>query len=387
MRDLVLLIGTNLGDRRVNIESAIDRLSTFFGQPVKRSSLYETEPWGYKDEKNYYNQAVVFSSVLLPFDVLHVCKAIEIGMGRIKTENKGYENRVIDIDIVLYGDIIMNEERLKIPHPQIPFRKFVLAPLNEIIPNFIHPENNKTIHELYLACEDKLFVKPLGRESLSGGEPVNGMQSLNYNYIAIEGCIGAGKTSLSVNMARDFNARLILEQYEDNPFLPKFYKDIDKYAFPLELTFLASRYKQLNEQLASMDLFKNVVIADYFLTKSFIFARKTLPDDMFKLYSTMFNIIKSKMPEPDLIVYLYLTVDNLLNNIHRRGREYEQTITADYLQSIQDGYFEYFKQQTDKRILIIDTNNVDFVNNADDYKTVVSVINMQRDYGIHKVIL
>ena len=208
---------------------------------------------------------------------------------------------------------------------------------------------------------------------------------MNYSYVAIEGCIGAGKTTLAKQIAEQFGAKLILEQFEDNPFLPKFYKDQDKYAFPLELSFLASRYQQLMDQLSSQDLFHSFTIADYFITKSLIFAQRTLQDDELALYSRLFQIMLANLPKPHLLVYLYSNIDQLLRNIKNRGREYEQNISSDYLEKIQNGYFDYIKQQSDKRILIIDTNGIDFVKNEQEYNEIVSLIMQEWPIGIHRV--
>ncbi|MCD6113405.1 MAG: deoxynucleoside kinase [Bacteroidales bacterium] len=210
---------------------------------------------------------------------------------------------------------------------------------------------------------------------------------MKYNYISIEGNIGAGKTTLATKIANDFNAKLILEEFEENAFLPKFYKDPDRYAFQLELAFLAQRYKQLSEHLISQDLFKKFTVSDYFINKSLIFARKTLQNDEFLLYSNLFNIIKTSLPQPDLLVYLFVDVDNLIRNIEKRGRSYEQNIQRTYLEKIQASYFEFLKQQQDMRILIIDTNDIDFLNNEDDYKKILNVINKTYEPGIYRTSL
>lgn len=210
---------------------------------------------------------------------------------------------------------------------------------------------------------------------------------MNYNYIAIEGTIGAGKSSLATRISNQFNAKLILEQFEENSFLPKFYKDPDKYAFPLEMSFLASRFQQLKDQLGTQDLFKSFTISDYFINKSLIFAGKTLQSDELALYTRFFNIINASLPKPDLLVYLYLSVDNLKQNIIKRGRSYEQDIQKDYLQKIQDGYFEYIKQKQDMRVLIVDTNNIDFVENEADYQKLLAIISEKYTTGIHRFTL
>ncbi len=209
----------------------------------------------------------------------------------------------------------------------------------------------------------------------------------NYNYIVIEGNIGVGKTSLATLISRQYDAKLILEQFEDNSFLPKFYKDPDKYAFPLELSFLAERYQQLKNNLIERDMFKSFVIADYFIDKSLIFAQKNLPESEFILYSKLFHIINSSLPNPDLLVYLYVSFDRLKNNIKHRGRSYEQDIKQEYLEKIQEGYFEYLKQLKDIRILIIDVNDLDFVNNVEDYNKMIEILNKDYEMGIHRIVL
>jgi deoxyadenosine/deoxycytidine kinase len=197
---------------------------------------------------------------------------------------------------------------------------------------------------------------------------------VNYNYLVIEGNIGAGKTSLAAMIAEKFNAKLILEQYAENPFLPKFYKEPERYSFPLELSFLAERYHQLHRELTSPELFKSFTVADYFFSKSLIFAQITLQVDEFNLYRNLFNIIHRQLPKPDLYVYLHVTVEKLLLNIRQRGRDYEQNIEAEYLERLQEGYFEYLRSLGGQKILILDINKLDFVTNTVDYRTIEEAI-------------
>ena len=209
---------------------------------------------------------------------------------------------------------------------------------------------------------------------------------MDLNYIVIEGNIGAGKTTLAKMIAREFNAKLILEQFADNPFLPKFYKEPDKYSFQLELSFLAERYQQLNNELTSRDLFRPFTVADYYFMKSLIFARSTLKEDEYNLYRQIFQIIYKSIPKPDLYVYLHVDVNNLRSNIAKRGRDYEQSISAEYLSKIQDGYYDFFKQQSDIAFLIIDSNNMDFVENQGDYAKMKELIfNRKYEKGITRI--
>ncbi len=194
------------------------------------------------------------------------------------------------------------------------------------------------------------------------------------HYLVIEGNIGAGKTTLATMLAHELNAKLILEQFADNPFLAKFYKNPERYSFPLELSFLAERYSQLNSELRSTSIFHTLTIADYFFMKSLIFAQNTLSGDELQLYKQIFSIFYSTLPKPNLYVFLHLPTSLLLRNIKKRGRDYEQSITAEYLNGITEGYFDFFKQHPDYTFLIIDTSNIDFVENPEDYRRIKSVI-------------
>ncbi len=210
---------------------------------------------------------------------------------------------------------------------------------------------------------------------------------MRYNYIAVEGNIGAGKTSLANRIAERFNGRLILEQFEENPFLAKFYKDQDKYAFPLELSFLADRYQQLKRELASQELFSDFTISDYFLNKSLIFARKTLKDDEYQLFRTLFNIMNANLPRPDLLIHLYVGTGRLQQNIRHRGRDYEQQIADEYLEGIQESYFNYLKQQPNLRVLVLDVNAIDFVAYRKHFDMILDAINKDYPRGITNVVL
>jgi len=211
---------------------------------------------------------------------------------------------------------------------------------------------------------------------------------MSPNFIVIEGNIGAGKTSLSKMISEEYNAKLILEQFAENPFLPKFYKDPEKYSFQLETSFLIDRYSQLRNDLQNLDLFKSFLVSDYFFSKSLIFAKNTLEGDEYQLYRKIFNVIYSSLLKPDLYVYLHVSVDKLMENIKKRGRDYEQEIKPEYLYKIQKGYFNYFKQKTNFKFLIIDTNNIDFVGNKFDYKQITNAIfNCEYKNGINRVVL
>ena len=197
---------------------------------------------------------------------------------------------------------------------------------------------------------------------------------MDYRYLVIEGNIGAGKTSLASKLAKETGSRLVLEEFSDNPFLAKFYEDPGRYAFQLELSFLAERYQQIKTELGHPDLFGQSVISDYFLAKSFIFSKHNLKDDEMKLFEKLFSIIQLQAPKPELYVYLHVPVEKLLENIELRGRSYERNIRPEYLKEVQEGYFGFFKSQTKLKIVVIDTTHIDFVNKESDFQELKKVI-------------
>lgn len=210
---------------------------------------------------------------------------------------------------------------------------------------------------------------------------------LRYNYITIEGNIGAGKTSLANMLAQDFNGKLILEQFADNPFLPLFYKNPRQYAFPLELFFLAERYQQLKDVSAMQDLFSSFTVTDYLFAKSHLFASINLVEEEFKLFKRLSHIIQASLPEPELLLYLHSPVPVILSNIAKRGRPYEQDISGEYLGKIQQVYFDYFKTQATQRIVILDVSKINFIENKDDYRRIVSVLQEEHQPGTTMITL
>lgn len=208
---------------------------------------------------------------------------------------------------------------------------------------------------------------------------------LPYSYIAIEGNIGAGKTSLTNKLAEEFNAKTVLEEFADNPFLPKFYDQPERYAFPLELSFLSERFAQLKKELNSRDLFQPQVLADYFINKSKIFAKANLNKDEYELFDKVYELMQPHLPKPELLVYLHLEVDQLQANIKKRGREYEQQIQDKYLQKIQKNYFSFLKRQRNLRVVIVDTSDVDFVNVDAEYERMKEILSSPYKPGLHQV--
>ena len=205
---------------------------------------------------------------------------------------------------------------------------------------------------------------------------------MNYQFITIEGNIGAGKTTLAHLLSKHYNARLILEQFADNPFLPKFYENPGQYAFPLELFFMAERFKQLKELLQQKDMFQTLTISDYLFTKCLLFAKVNLPDDEFRLYQRLFEIILQQVVQPDLLIYLHSPINKLQANIKKRNRSYEQKIPDEYLFSIQETYTNYIRQHN-IRTLFIDVSNADFLNNEKHLQTIIEALEHDYTEGQH----
>jgi deoxyguanosine kinase len=359
---VVLSLGSNLGNKQETIASAIDLIHNSIGTIIKISSLYEAPSWGFESD-NFYNCVVLIHTSKSAQKVLSKLLKIEKELGRKRQETSGYQARSIDIDIIYFNDELFNDDNLHVPHPKMHERLFVLLPLQDLKLDWKHPVLNLKTVELIKNCEDKSTLKLIANFDL----PLAKLKLDTFNYIAIEGNIGAGKTTLATKIADDFNAKTVLERFADNPFLPKFYKDQNRYAFPLEMSFLADRYQQISDDLAQFDLFKDFIVADYHIFKSLIFAKVTLHEDEVRLYKTLFDIIYKEMPKPDLYIYLYQNTDRLLQNIKRRGRNYEQEIPAEYLDKINKGYLDYIKSQTDLNVLVIDVSDRDFVKKQEDY--------------------
>lgn len=205
---------------------------------------------------------------------------------------------------------------------------------------------------------------------------------MNYNYIAIEGVIGAGKTTIAAFLAQHFGAKLLLEEYEENPFLIKFYEDKNKYSFPLELSFLASRYHQDKNEIEKRDLFQDIIISDFVLYKSLVFASINLKADELELYKKLFQIMFHQIPVPDLTIYIYQSIDTLKSNILQRGRDYEINIKDSYLEQLNENYLAYFKQLTQHRIVIIGGGEYDIVWHPEKKQKLIELISQDYPIGI-----
>lgn len=368
--EAVLSIGSNSGNRLEHIVSCIAHIHSNVATVVRVSALYETPAWGFEGD-DFYNCAILVHTCKTARQLLNDLLAAELQLGRVRNDEEGYAARTIDIDIVSFNNDVIEEEGLHIPHPRMQGRKFVLYPMRDVKPEWEHPILRANIKQLIAATADDSPIKEVSKLA----HPLAEINLESCNYIAIEGNIGAGKTTLAGKISEDFNAKLVLERFADNPFLPKFYKDQSRYAFSLEMSFLADRYQQLSDDLSQFDLFRDFVVADYHIFKSLIFSKVTLSEDEYRLYRKLFDIIYKEMPKPGLYVYLYQNTERLLQHIKKRGRSYEQDIDAGYLEKINRGYFEYIKSQTGLNVLILDVSDRDFVQNQEDYIWILAQIN------------
>lgn len=365
-----IALGSNKGDRLKHLQDAVDLIFKQIGKVNIISKVYNTPALGFESD-DFLNTCLLIETPLEAQDVLQQLLQIETQLGRQRTESSGYEARTIDLDVLFFNDEIIENKDLVVPHKELHKRKFVLQPLFDIAPKYQHPVYQKSITELLQDCDDKSAIETI---NIWLKNPIKQYKLSGYNYIAIEGNIGAGKTSLSTQIAQDFNAKLILERFADNPFLPKFYEDAQRYAFTLEMSFLADRYQQISDDLSQLDLFKDFIVSDYDIYKSLIFSKITLPEDEFKLYRKLFYLMYKDIAKPELYVYLYQNTQRLQENIKKRGRDYEQNIDNDYLEKINAGYLEFLKNQTELNVKIIDISDRDFVSSREDYLWVLEQI-------------
>ena len=365
-KTIYLSLGSNLGNKLYNLQSAIFKISENISTLDAISNVYESASWGFESD-DFLNICVALQTNITPDKLLQKIHVIEESLGRFRNKSEGYLPRNIDIDILYFGEDVISTKELTIPHPSLQLRQFVLKPLSDIAPQFYHPILNKDTRNMIQMCKDKIGVTKTALKLYKTRE----LLFSKLNFIAIEGNIGAGKTTLAHQISEDFNAKLILERFADNPFLPKFYEDQARYAFPLEMSFLAERYQQFTDDTSQFDLFKSFMVSDYDIFKSLIFAKVTLQEEEFKLYRKVFNFMHKEVKKPGLYVYLYQNTERLLENIKKRDRDYEQNIASDYLEKINRGYLDFIKSAPEHNTIIIDISELDFVQQPDDYNFII----------------
>lgn len=364
-----LSLGSNLGNRLLNLQRCIFQLNEKLGKVSTISSIYENAAVGFEGS-DFLNACITLETELHSDDLLQKILQLETAMGRERLGNGHYSSRTLDIDIIYYNEEVIEKEALRVPHPKMQHRNFVLKPLADIAPQFYHPILKKDTRNLLQQLRDEHQLKKIPARLFKTRKALFSQ----LQFLAIEGNIGAGKTSLAKKIAEDFNAKLVLERFADNPFLPKFYEDQSRFAFPLEMSFLADRYQQFIDDTSQFDLFKTFMVGDYDIFKSLIFAQITLQKEEFDLYRRVFNIMYNEVRKPDIYIYLYQSTERLLENIQNRGRDYEQSISEAYLEKIHRGYLDFIKSHPEQEVLLIDLQRLDFVNNEDDYQTILRLV-------------
>lgn len=366
---VIISLGSNIGNRQEYIEKAIEYIHFQIGSVYKISSIYETPAWGF-DSNPFYNCIALIQTYFPAEKVLEILLEIEIQLGRKRRDiSKGYSARTIDLDIVAFDDEIIKTQVLKIPHPLMQERTFVLYPLKEVLPDWEHPVLKKKVSQLIKSCEEDPKIKKIVSLPL----PFDKFKNITYSRIVVEGIIGAGKTTLVQKIADDFSLNAQYESFNKNPFLVPFYEHPERHALALELSFLTDRHRQLVE--TEKDLQKNEgLISDYHIYKSFLFSSVTLNTEEFELYRNIFQLIINKTREPDLYVFLDIKAKQAIMNIEKRGRDYEKTISENYLHKLRKKYHQYLMNIPDDKKIIIRGDDLDFVQNPAKYHNIIENI-------------
>ncbi len=335
MNRVFLCLGGNLGSRLDNISLALTEINKLKGKIVKTSSVYETEPWGSSSKNKYLNLCIELHTEYSPNTLMKKLLQIEEKMGRKRKKNKNTD-RVMDIDILYFNDLIISENNVQIPHPRLHLRNFVLKPLSEIAPDFIHPLIKKNNKKLLKQCSDNLKAKIFKPQKTK--------------WICIEGNIGVGKTTVSRALSQKLNAHFLAEEFEKNPFLKKFYANPKKYAFETEKWFLYQRFDAIK---SSFQENTTLIISDFCFDKCKWFSEITLNKADFSAFKNLYSQLSKQIPRPDLLIFLTSDAKNLLANIKKRNRIFEKNIKQDYLEKISKTYIKGIKKAKAKKIIHI----------------------------------
>ena len=349
-----LSLGSNMGDRQMFLQLAIGLITYRIGRVKQLSSVVETPAWGFEGDA-FFNACVGVETALNPQDVLNELLAIESLLGRERNKAEGYQARTIDLDIIFYENKVIDAEQLIIPHPRMEKRNFVLAPLAEIAPDFKHPVLKQSIRQLVADSQDKANVTSLKDEL---------MLPKRQQFVAIEGNIAVGKTSFTQLLQAAVGGTLLHENFFDNPYLADFYQDPETFALKVETAFLEERIQQLTTFFSQKNT--RPVIADFSLEKSLLFARQNLSARDFDAYKKQYLKVNEGLPQPDLVLFLVQSVPQLQKNIEKRGRDFEQDISDDYLQKIETGYLQW-KENSTLNICELNTKGIDFIEDPEDF--------------------
>ncbi|MEL6615148.1 MAG: 2-amino-4-hydroxy-6-hydroxymethyldihydropteridine diphosphokinase [Bacteroidota bacterium] len=397
---IYLGLGSNVGDRIAALQGALDALAASGVAVEAVSPVYETEAHvkpGADPQRDHLNAVARVATPLAPEALLDVLHRIEREAGR-DPDAEPWSPRPLDLDVLLWGDRVFCSARLVVPHPRLHERRFVLAPLADLACDLVVPGTERTVGEWLAATADSAHVErapealalpasgvadtppspaPSHPSAPSAPAPMSLALPDHLRYVAVEGVIGAGKSTLARMLAEKTDARLVLESFEDNPFLERFYADSERWAFQTQLTFLASRFRQ-QKVLAERDLFQTSVVSDYTFDKDRIFARVTLGGDEHRLYESLFSLMEPTIPAPDLVVYLRSSVDRLMHNVALRGRSYEAQMDPAYLAELTEAYDRYFFHYTRSPLLVVNSTQIDFVKEPSHFQELVRAIRQMK---------
>lgn len=335
MNAAFLSLGGNLNDRLEIINAATEAIGKI-GTLLKTSAIYETAAWGSKSEKKYLNRVVKITTSLSSAELLAQILLIEKQAGR-KRKGHQYSDRILDIDILFFNDETIKTKNLTVPHPRLQLRKFVLVPLCNIDKKFKHPVLKKSMQTLLSECGDDLRVAEF-------------IEKPKLRYVCIEGNIGSGKSTLAKALSKKWGALFVPEVFEQNHLLQLFYNDPRPYAFSMENAFMVNRFQQITDLVVPS---KKLVVSDYSFFKGLYYAKMNLPENEYKIYKKHYKTLLDLLPQPDLIIYLETSTENLLENIEKRGRPYEQNIKHNYLTKLEANYkTNLLKSKTIKKLVI-----------------------------------
>jgi deoxyguanosine kinase len=361
-------LGANVGDREGQLRDAVGALAATDGvtlhavSPVYEGEAHTLDPG--ESQPPFLNAVAEVRTTLAPEQLLELLHRLEQHAGRERRQP--WAPRPLDLDLLVYGDEV-HTGTPTVPHPRLAERRFVLQPLADLAPDLNVPGVG-LVSDLLTACADPHTLARTPIDLTPMPSPVAIPDSLRY--IAVEGVIGAGKTSLARMIAQRTGARIVLEEFEENPFLPDFYRDPERWAFHTQLAFLASRFRQ-QKGLLDRDLFHQRTVSDYTFDKDRIFAHITLSGDELQLYESVYALMEPATATPDLVVYLQSSADRLLHNIALRGRSYERNMERSYIEEVVASYDRYFRNYTKGPLLVVNSSAIDFVNKPADFERLV----------------